>query len=202
MKKLSTLFMFALLIFLSGCGIVVSEYVTRDNSYNFDPSDKTILFSLVNHDDWILKGNEIFEKKLHSLAANLLRENGFTLTQTKNKSRYLFILTVGSELRREPEHSYTTTEFKDIHQKNGKVVKVPVSQSHVSRGYSYRAVIIFGSCFDVETGKQVFYERTSTIMEGQWKLFELFGSHGYTVEDMYKIPVNKIIQNFLMNFNG
>ncbi len=201
MKKLSALFMSALLILLSGCGIVVNEYVTRNNSYDFDPSDKTIFLSLVNHDDWILEGNEIFEKELHSLAANLLRENGFTLTETKNKSRYSFILTVGSELREEPVHSYTTTEFKKVQLESGEEVKVPVPKTHVSGGGRYRAVIICGSCFDVESGKQVFYERTSTTMEGQWKLLELVGSRGYTVEDMYKEPVRKIMQNFFINFS-
>ena len=202
MKKLLALFMFALLIFLSGCGIVVNEYVTRNNSYGFDPSDKTIFLSLVNHDDWILEGNEIFEKKLHSLATDLLKENGFTLKETKAESRYFFILTVGSELKKEPVRTFATTEYKKVELESGEEVKVPVTSTHVGGGGTIRTVIMSGSCFDVETGKQVFYERTSTIMEGQWKLLELFGSHGYTVEDMYKIPVNKIMQNFLMNFNG
>lgn len=191
MKKLSALFIFVLLIFLSGCGPIVREYVTQDNSYNFDPNDKTVLLSIVNNDTWILQGNEIFEKKLHSLATALLREHGFTLTNIKNKSHYLFLLTVGSEIKRQPVRSYTTTETKRVYP-SGDLVDVP--KTHVTGGGSYRTVIVSGSCFDGKTGKQVFYERTSTTMLNLAKL------RGYTAEDMYKKPVSKIMQSFLRNF--
>lgn len=191
MKKLSTLLIFAWFISLSGCGPIVRKYVIQDNSYNFDPNDKTILLSMINNDTWILQGNEILEKKLHSLAVELLRKNGFTLTSIKNKSHYLFVLNVGSEKRKQPVYSHTTQETKMTSE--GGFVQVP--KTHVGGGGTYTAVIISGSCIDVETGKQVFYERTSTTMIN---LARLLGS---TREDMYKKPVGKIIQSFLRNFN-
>jgi hypothetical protein len=182
------------LIFLSSCGPTVRQYVTLDNSYNFDPNDKTIFLSIINHDNWILQGNEIFQKELSSLAANVLKANGFILTDTKNSSKYLFTLTFGSETRQQPIHSYTTKETQGIYQ-DGKLVNVPVSKTHVGGGGSYRAVIISGFCFESHTGKQVFFERTSTTMLNLDRLF------GYTSEDMYKRPIKKIMQNFLRNFN-
>ena len=182
----------ALLIFLSSCGPTVKEYVTRDNSYYFDKNNKTIFLSIVNHDDWILKGNKIFEKELFSLAENILKENGFTLTNMKNRSRYLLVLIIGSEIGHQPIYSYTTKETQVDVYGGGGLKESP--ETHVTGGGSYRAVIVSCSCFDLEIGRQVFFERTSTTMLNFDRLF------GYTVEDMYKEPVKKIMQKFLKTF--
>lgn len=147
----------------------------------------------MNHDDWILQGNEIFEKELFSLAKNILKENGFTLTNMKNSSRYLLILIIGSEIGQQPVYSYTTKETQvDVYGGSG-LKETP--KTHVTGGGSYRAVIVSCSCFDSGTGRQVFFERTSTTMLNLDRLF------GYTAEDMYKRPIKKIMQNFLKNFN-
>ncbi|MBW1796454.1 MAG: hypothetical protein JRJ38_18890 [Deltaproteobacteria bacterium] len=187
------IFFSVLLIFLSGCGPAVRQYVTIDDSYDFDPNDKIIFLSITNHDNWILQGNKIFEKELYSLAANLLKENGFIVTDMKNSSKYLFILTLGSEIGEQPVYSYTTTETQVDVYGGGGLKETP--KTHVGGGGSYRAVIISGSCFESETGKQVFFERTSTTMLNLDRLF------GYTAEDMYKRPIIKIMQNLLKNFN-
>jgi hypothetical protein len=70
-----------------------------------------------------------------------------------------------------------------------------VPKTHVTGGGSYHAVIVSGSCFDSQTDKQVFFERTSTKMLNLDRLF------GYTAEDMYKKPIKKIMESFLSNFN-
>jgi len=182
-----------LFIFLISCGPAVKQNVFRDNSYNFDSINKTVFLSIINNDKWILEGNKIFEKELYSLAANLLKENGFTLTDMKNSSKYLFILTFGSEIGKESVHSYTTTKTQVDVFSDGGLKQTP--ETHVASGGSYRAVIVSGSCFESETKRQVFFERTSTTMLNLDKLF------GYKVEDMYKRPISKIMQNFLRNFN-
>ncbi len=187
------IFFSALLIFLSACGPAVRQYVIRDNSYNFDSTDKTVFLSLINCDNWILQGNKIFEKELYSLAANILKENGFILTDMKNNSKYLFILTFGSEIGQESVYSYTTTETQVDVYGGGGLKETP--KTHVAGGGSYHAVIVTGSCFDSETKRQVFFERTSTTMLNLDRLF------GYTPEDMYKCPIKKIMQDFLENFN-
>jgi len=146
----------------------------------------------VNHDDWILKGNKIFEKELFSLAENILKENGFTLTNMKNRSRYLLVLIIGSEIGHQPIYSYTTKETQVDVYGGGGLKESP--ETHVTGGGSYRAVIVSCSCFDLEIGRQVFFERTSTTMLNFDRLF------GYTVEDMYKEPVKKIMQKFLKTF--
>ena len=186
------IFFSALLIFLSGCGPAVRQYVIRDNSYNFDSTDKTVFLSIINCDNWILQGNKIFEKELYSLAANLFKENGFTLAD-KNSSKYLFILTFGSEIGNESVYSYTTTETQVDVYGGGGLKETP--KTHVAGGGSYRAVIVAGSCFESQTKRQVFFERTSTTMLNLDRLF------GYTAEDMYKRPIKKIMQNFFRNFN-
>lgn len=186
------IFFSALLIFLSGCGPAVRQYVIRDNSYNFDSTDKTVFLSITNRDNWILQGNKIFEKELYSLAANLLKENGFILTDM-NSSKYLFILTFGSEIGQESVYSYSTTETQVDVYGGGGLKETP--KTHVAGGGSYRAVIVAGSCFESETKRQVFFERTSTTMLNLDRLF------GYTAEDMYKCPIKKVMQNFLRNFN-
>jgi len=187
------IFFSALLIFLSACGPAVRQYVIRDNSYNFDSTDKTVFLSLINCDNWILQGNKIFEKELYSLAANILKENGFILTDMKNNSKYLFILTFGSEIGQESVYSYTTTKTQVDVYGGGGLKETP--KTHVAGGGSYHAVIVTGSCFDSETKRQVFFERTSTTMLNLDRLF------GYTPEDMYKCPIKKIMQDFLENFN-
>ncbi|MBW1614829.1 MAG: hypothetical protein JRJ57_12930 [Deltaproteobacteria bacterium] len=187
------IFFSALLIFLSGCGPAVRQYVIRDNSYNFDSNDKTVFLSIINRDNWILQGNKILEKELYSLAANLLKENGFTLTDMKNSSKYLFILILGSEIGQESVYSYTTTETQVDIYGGGGLKETP--KTHVAGGGSYRAVIVSGSCFESGTKNQVFFERTSTTMLNLDRLF------GYTAEDMYKRPIKKIMQNFFRNFN-
>ena len=189
---LNFIFFSALLIFLSGCGPAVRQYVIRDNSYNFDSTDKTVFLSIINCDNWILQGNKIFEKELYSLAANLFKENGFTLAD-KNSSKYLFILTFGSEIGNESVYSYTTTETQVDVYGGGGLKETP--KTHVAGGGSYRAVIVAGSCFESQTKRQVFFERTSTSMLNLDRLF------GYTAEDMYKCPINKIMRNFFRNFN-
>ena len=182
-----------LLVFFWSCGPAVRQYVTRDNSYNFyENNDKTICLSVKNHDDWILQGNEILEKELYSLAANLLKENGFTLTDTKDSSQYLLTLTIGSEIGQQPVHSYATKETQVDVYGGGNLKETP--KTHVTGGGSYRAVIVSCSCFDSGTKRQVFFERTSTTMLNLDRLF------GYTAEDMYKRPIKKIMQDFLKNF--
>ncbi|MBW1613149.1 MAG: hypothetical protein JRJ57_04070 [Deltaproteobacteria bacterium] len=184
----------SLVIFLYSCGPAVRQYVTRDNSYNFESNNnKTIFLSIRNHDDWILQGNEIFKKELFSLAENILKENGFTLIDTKNSSRYIIILTIGSEKGQQPVHSYTTKETQVDVYGGGGLKETPTT--HVTGGGSYHAVIVSCSCFDSETDRQVFFERTSTTMLNLDRLF------GYTAEDMYKRPIKKIMQNFLKNFD-
>jgi len=186
------IFFSALLIFLSGCGPAVRQYIIRDNSYNFGSTDKTVFLSIINRDNWILQGNKIFEKELYSLAANLLKENGFILTDM-NSSKYLFILTFGSEIGQESVYSYSTTETQVDVYGGGGLKETP--KTRVAGGGSYRAVIVAGSCFESETKRQVFFERTSTTMLNLDRLF------GYTAEDMYKCPIKKVMQNFLRNFN-
>ena len=181
-----------LLIFLSSCGPSVRQYVTRDNSYHFNSNDKTLYLSIINRDNWILQGNEIFEKELYSLAANLLKENGFTLTDTKDISQYLLALTIESEIGQQPVHSYTTKETQVDVYDGGGLKETP--KTHVTGGGSYRAVIVSCSCFDSGTKRQVFFERTSTTMLNLDRLF------GYAAEDMYKRPIKKIMQDFLKNF--
>ena len=187
------IFFSTLLIFLSSCGPAVRQYAIRDNSYNFDSTDKTVFLSIINRDNWILQGNEIFEKELYSLAASLLKENGFTLTDMKNSSKYLFILTFGSKIGQESVYSYTTTETQVDVYGGGGLKETP--KTHVAGGGSYRAVIVAGSCFESETKRQVFFERTSTTMLNLDRLF------GYEAEDMYKCPIKNIMQNFFRNFN-
>lgn len=181
------------LIFFLSCGPAVKQYVIRDNSYHFDSNNKTIFLSIINRDDWILQGNKIFEKEVFSLAKNILKENGFTLTNMKNSSRYLLILTIGSEIGQQPVYSYTTKETEVDVYGGGGLKQTP--KTHVAGGGSYRAVIVSCSCIDSGTGRQVFFERTSTTMLNLDRLF------GYSAEDMYKRPIQKIMQNLLKNFN-
>lgn len=186
------IFISMLLIFLSGCGPAVRQYVIRDNLYNFDSTDKTVFLSITNRDNWILQGNKIFEKELYSLAANLLKENGFILADM-NSSKYLFILTFGSEIGQQAVYSYTTKETQVDVYGGGGLKETP--KTHVAGGGSYHAVIVTGSCFESETKRQIFFERTSTTMLNLDRLF------GYTAEDMYKCPIKKVMQNFLKNSN-
>jgi hypothetical protein len=181
------IFFIALFIFLSSCGPRVKQYVIRDNSYNFDSTDKTVFLSIINDDKWILQGNKIFEKELYSLAGNLLKEKGFNLADEKN-SKYSFILTFGSAIGHQPVRSYTTTTTQVDVFGGGGLKQTP--KTHVTGGGSYRAVIVVGSCFDLETRRQVFFERTSTTMLNLDKLI------GYAVEDMYKRPIYEILENF------
>lgn len=178
-----------LMLFVAGCGPTVSRNISKDRSYKFNKNDKTVLLSIINHDNWILEGNNIFENELYSLAASLLGENGFTITNTNKESKYLFVLNIGSEVGQKSIYSYTTTETQVDVYGGGGLKETP--KTHVAGGGTYRAVIVSGACFESETKRQVFFERTSTTMLNFDRLF------GYTAEDMYRKPVVKIIRNFL-----
>lgn len=177
--------------FLAGCGPSVKEYVTRDESFIFGQKDITVCVGIVNEDTWILGQNNILEKELFEIAEGLLKQNGFVISNNTDDSEYAFILTFSTEIGHAPVTSSTTMRTEVDVYGGGGLTQVP--HTNVHGGGTYHAIIVSGACFDCKTGKQIFYERTSTTMMNLDKWL------GYDVEDMYREPVKKILLNFVKN---